>query len=54
MTKETKVLVSGTDENGVSIHVRGDIVDIAMWHEYEEIHTETMTLGRFKRNLGLD
>ncbi len=49
----SKRLVSGTDEIGVSINVRDDIVDIVMWCDYNEIHTETMTLGRFKRELGL-
>ena len=48
-----KRLVSGTDENGVSIQIEGDIVDIVMWCDYSEVHTETMTLGRLKRELGL-
>jgi hypothetical protein len=49
----TKIIVSGTDENGVSIQVNGDIVDIVMWCDYNEIHTETVTLKRFKEELGL-
>lgn len=49
----TGKLISGTDENGVSINVRDDIVDIVVWCDYNEIHTETMTVGRFKRELGL-
>lgn len=48
-----KRLVSGTDENGVSIQIEGDIVDIVMWCDYNEIHTETMTLRRLKEELGL-
>jgi len=50
----SKRLTSGTDETGISIQIDDDIVNFVVWHEYEEIHTETMTLGRFKRNLGLD
>jgi hypothetical protein len=48
-----KRLVSGTDETSVSIQIDNDIVNLVIWHDYEEIHTETMTLERFKRNLGL-
>lgn len=46
-------LISGTDENGVSIQIDNDIVNIVMWCDYNEVHTETMTLGRFKKKLGL-
>jgi len=49
----SKRIVSGTEENGVSIQIEGDIVEIVMWYDYSEIHTETITLERFKRELGL-
>ena len=46
-------LVSGSEDTGVSITVDGDMVDIHCTDGGLDTHSESMTLKRFKAELGL-
>ena len=48
-----KRLISGTEDTGLEILINGDIVEIICRDFGLETHTETMTLERFKKELGL-
>ena len=48
-----KRLISGSEDTGFEIAIDGDMVDIVCRDGGLETHTETMTLKRFKEELGL-